>query len=632
MPLSVGVPNQVNFVDHIIHRNYKRFKVQPGGDNDPKAFTFRVLLVPPFLSLASSAFITVSICRESSSSLSFTNRCFSTSFLKSKKDDEKSFLVYSYDLNPFHITGCACLYVARERQRNLTVSDSIAYAWSAIPRCLQSHAAGVSQNCPILYTVSHLNQARDLLWPSTDMWMWWQIWQMQSHNPIGKSKKATRVECRIHINNYEQWQSSIRIDIQAYLNGESLDHPHTDHPHTCEDELIYVWTIRLNAASCHGDKLLVEILSEDLKRDDLVWDSPTNGSHHSRYTQKRDEEVKNFRTRGDLGWLQWHLSLRKHTVGESYGSYQTSANFNSFKIQLRTILSMASENPIFLNAILKASEARAFHARYDMIRQTLMDKHQYSPHTAFFGELVDAKCSIQKWQVWLVQRLLLVLCTWLNPSLYSESMESWTWICGKYTYIIPAVRKNRKKWDSCYVRRSSLTLETRYWTHSQPSRLSFRKPAKVEIGASSGGWQNTRVSEFYTTVTPSCVVRNIVLKENPSLNGSNRVHLKMWFQWVIIVRSSRSATATFWGLVEWSQTAFPSCGGVFGGWFDLSDHWEDKRETNRQRFDIDSGAAPGNKTVQRLKSENDAIVRSWKWLELWAKRWDELAGPGQSTT
>ena len=73
------------------------------------------------------------------------------------------------------------------------------------------------------------------------------------------------------------------------------------------------------------------------------------------------------------------------------------------------MFSMASDNPIFLNAIPKTSEPEAFYAGYEMIRQAFMDEHEYSSHTAFLGGLVDAKCNVQKGQVRLVAKVKLLL-------------------------------------------------------------------------------------------------------------------------------------------------------------------------------------------------------------------------------
>ena len=64
---------------------------------------------------------------------------------------------------------------------------------------------------------------------------------------------------------------------------------------TREDELAHLWTIRPNTASCDSEKLIVEMLSKDLKRGDPDWDSPTNRYHRDFCTQKRDEEAREFR-------------------------------------------------------------------------------------------------------------------------------------------------------------------------------------------------------------------------------------------------------------------------------------------------------------------------------------------------
>lgn len=112
----------------------------------------------------------------------------------------------------------------------------------------------------------------------------------------------------------EQWHSSIRIDIKAFLNKES-PLPTTYR----EDELVHVWTIRLNAASCHSDEPMV-YMYPPLKSDAISKareSDPNNPFHqHYRHFCQRDARAKDLRQAKHLGWLQVKFIPSKvHTEG-----------------------------------------------------------------------------------------------------------------------------------------------------------------------------------------------------------------------------------------------------------------------------------------------------------------------------
>ena len=73
--------------------------------------------------------------------------------------------------------------------------------------------------------------------------------------------------------------------------------------------------------------------------------------------------------------------------------------FQSIQNQLYELFRKPSDNAMTPGAFFTCTEPEAFYTWYEEIRQAFSDEHEFPPHTAFFGGLIDAKCKVQKGQV-----------------------------------------------------------------------------------------------------------------------------------------------------------------------------------------------------------------------------------------